>query len=1124
MTSYIYTDANGSHNASDFQFALTNGVNHSRGTIIIPSKTLLTFAEDCSVTVTQDFTNKASTIQTFSELKVISSDPVQDSEGKWIHTVKLACKRWRWETTPGTVNWFANVYDKNGKRDWRSEDATWKALVLRCLAVWGETGNILDAGSIPDNPITPRNSIAADTPAIDALHDLLRAARYMLGVRSDGKISITEIGTGDAPVISASYLRPLRTGVQYANQPDSILVSGAPYIIDDERELEACAIDVDGNVKALENISYLNASGLPVEELLGAGFRQLTDLKVRDLAKRSVGRLWRLKNTGKYVDDFTKPSFSTYSPFNLPILRHRGEKDEKNNFLPAVLNGAWFEKGDTEEDRKRYKNIGTADEGVDYNGGLQIADAERGLIHTSHILGVLDNVEIDHFPARKDDEIVKVTLVPPTLKFAYLSLPNELWQQWYLNSSGTAVEASGQSGDYAVIRRTDFQMAGDGAKFDPKAENEYKARAQELAQQLIDERAQKSTEGGEAAGVHLITPNGTVWSVNYACTPIGCVTTWHRNLGTAVKGDLSPSAKSFNMDAVSTNPRGGEILAPSPAAKVSGGFGAVGGDGGGGASAFSITGLIEELRLVNCNEVGIVPIRESDVELGIAVALTGLPGGHDDHDLYGEVWRRSGLDEGSVPEMKNIGPLERHNMRFIDHTPDFQARDLPPDIRSIGQLAPWQLQLIIDDSHRRFHNINRSTPVMRFSSKGLEGVGYTYNLWRVRAVPLAKGNQYALDWEDHNDLLTITPTPNFGFELMNYFGPGIQKLQEGGWCGQGAGARDQGAIELLERQRTPTMNLGQWIDLFEIPDDDISLITKDGDGVSLINHRARAHWMYESDPNFDGSIAFDTDDPGDKGLTFIWGFMRLEPSLANTWGWGRETGKWVPSVGVPGIYWYPIDPLEPVPGSWGFTTDVSFYDAVAVNGGTTLFQYLIGRIAGDDAFSFIIPDEGDHRFGWYTQDVDSPYTSRTSIMHLDTSGGLNVTKSEHLDGTQLIRSEGSTVDPTSSSTTYVLIPEMTATMVLTGAHDVSIQFQASVENSGGAPITLTIALFIDGTIRTNSQLIENVAISNNEESIGLNWSENLAAGSRTIEIRWKVDVGTIQAISTFRALSVTEHK
>jgi hypothetical protein len=279
---------------------------------------------------------------------------------------------------------------------------------------------------------------------------------------------------------------------------------------------------------------------------------------------------------------------------------------------------------------------------------------------------------------------------------------------------------------------------------------------------------------------------------------------------------------------------------------------------------------------------------------------------------------------------------------------------------------------------------------MRFTTKGKlgRGIGFKHNIQRVRAVPLTSASQY-FDWSDYN---TGTPIvvggSSAGFELMHYLNS--TKLGEGAWIVKGSTAIDQSAIELVNETTAPPGTKGQLGDVFDIHLGDVSMYDHDNDGISLLEIKCRAHFCYEENDSYDGSIAFDTADPGADGTTKIYGRMRPATALKDTWGWKRESCKWVPSVGLPDVYWFPEAPLTPVPGPWSFSNDVAFYDNVTtiVNGAPTyeLSQYLIGRVAGDDAFAFIIPDEGDHQFGFYVQDIDTPYTDRVKVASISDDG------------------------------------------------------------------------------------------------------------------------------------------
>lgn len=124
------------------------------------------------------------------------------------------------------------------------------------------------------------------------------------------------------------------------------------------------------------------------------------------------------------------------------------------------------------------------------------------------------------------------------------------------------------------------------------------------------------------------------------------------------------------------------------------------------------------------------------------------------------------------------------------------------------------------------------------------------------------------------------------------------------------------------------------------------------------------------------------------------------------------------------------------------------------------------------------------------------------------------------------QANGSTSAPTTSSATFVVIPQMTLTMILAGG-DVLIHFTGSFSCQEGD--TLQIALFVDGVqaAGTLRQLSFNVTgLLGVGGTAGLTGAVQFIAtgltGSHTFDCRWLAVSGTARAITTDRKISATE--
>lgn len=123
---------------------------------------------------------------------------------------------------------------------------------------------------------------------------------------------------------------------------------------------------------------------------------------------------------------------------------------------------------------------------------------------------------------------------------------------------------------------------------------------------------------------------------------------------------------------------------------------------------------------------------------------------------------------------------------------------------------------------------------------------------------------------------------------------------------------------------------------------------------------------------------------------------------------------------------------------------------------------------------------------------------------------------------------GSTSDPTSTSATPSLIPEMTLTVATAGA-EVWVHFSGSFDvRTGDAG---TVQLYVDGsavasTLRTFKYTSSQGALDPDPVVVAdVGFSalvEGLAAGSHTFQVKWTKTTGTLRALGVQRSLQLIE--
>lgn len=115
---------------------------------------------------------------------------------------------------------------------------------------------------------------------------------------------------------------------------------------------------------------------------------------------------------------------------------------------------------------------------------------------------------------------------------------------------------------------------------------------------------------------------------------------------------------------------------------------------------------------------------------------------------------------------------------------------------------------------------------------------------------------------------------------------------------------------------------------------------------------------------------------------------------------------------------------------------------------------------------------------------------------------------------------GSTADPTTASSTYVVVPEMSITLSTTG-NSVLVQFSSSFNVN--AADSFDFSIFVDGSEHANAHRHVQCATA----IAGLPSSTQalitgLGAGNHTFDVRWKASSGSARALGILRSLVAAE--
>lgn len=192
------------------------------------------------------------------------------------------------------------------------------------------------------------------------------------------------------------------------------------------------------------------------------------------------------------------------------------------------------------------------------------------------------------------------------------------------------------------------------------------------------------------------------------------------------------------------------------------------------------------------------------------------------------------------------------------------------------------------------------------------------------------------------------------------------------------------------------------------------------------------------------------------------------------------------------------------------TTDL---DTGSEASSTTYYVYAYQDTVTTATFSVVLSTSS-------TAPSGKTYYRRLGSFYNNSSSAIERIANDDNIGNQVHQVKGVTSSPTTTSTSYVDLTDMSIT-ITTGASPVLILFSGSFRNSASGNRNFAI-IDIDGTNKTESQRCAETSTAGFEDVISTSWIENVSAGSHTFKIEWKTDSGTATAQETERTLQVIE--
>lgn len=243
--------------------------------------------------------------------------------------LSLVDRRWRWRY--GEISGRYNLRRAGGALVAGTE-RTPRELAQLCLAALGEP--LADVSALPTAP-RPQVEWNLASPARE-LERLTRQFDCLVTLGLDDRVRIAPraapVDGASADLIAGGELMALAPG------PSRLAVVTAPMRFQIDLPLEAVGLDVDGETRPLDELSYRPYGGWPLADV--GHFHAISDLAAREQARQSVFRWYRalmpleLPLVGA-IDDL-----SQLAPLAAEQLA-ASAADPAGGNLPAVVFGVW---------------------------------------------------------------------------------------------------------------------------------------------------------------------------------------------------------------------------------------------------------------------------------------------------------------------------------------------------------------------------------------------------------------------------------------------------------------------------------------------------------------------------------------------------------------------------------------------------------------------------------------------------------------------------------------------------------------------------------------------------------------------------------------------------------------
>lgn len=208
------------------------------------------------------------------------------TESGQIWSVEILDRRWKWQ--------FGEISGEYNRRDGKGNfiiEKTPRELARLLLDAAGETADTTD---LPDDT-RPHVEWLGENP-MRALADLCDSLGFRVVMRTDGTVKLCKAGEGN--LLPTNGLMEGQSEANPPERPDSIRVLGAPTIVQTRLDLWAVGLDVDGEIKRIDDLSYTPSTGWENETEMMSGVEEADpdypDISPRKLAIETVFRWYHI--------------------------------------------------------------------------------------------------------------------------------------------------------------------------------------------------------------------------------------------------------------------------------------------------------------------------------------------------------------------------------------------------------------------------------------------------------------------------------------------------------------------------------------------------------------------------------------------------------------------------------------------------------------------------------------------------------------------------------------------------------------------------------------------------------------------------------------------------------------